>query len=186
MYGLVNKAIEQMVIQQHDDATWQAIRRQAGLEDEFFLTHEPYPDEVTYQLVDAASQVLAVPMDQLLHAFGQYWILHTAKEGYGHLIKAHGSSVAEFLQGLPNFHSRISLVFPKLQPPVFSCSDVTATSLSLHYMTHRPGLSSFVVGLVHGLGAMYQTPCTVKQTAFKAQGDDHDVFEVRWGTEAPR
>ena len=33
MYGLVNKAIEQMVCRDHGEAVWQAIKQEAGVEE---------------------------------------------------------------------------------------------------------------------------------------------------------
>jgi hypothetical protein len=72
------------------------------------------------------------------------------------------------------------MVFPKLAPPRFDCTDVTENSLQLHYHTHRPGLAPFVVGLVQGLGKMYGTPATATLVSSRADGADHDVFDVRW------
>jgi two-component system chemotaxis sensor kinase CheA len=34
------------------------------------------PDEVTYKLVGAASEVLGIPPNQVLEAFGEYWIIY--------------------------------------------------------------------------------------------------------------
>jgi hypothetical protein len=106
--------------------------------------------------------------------------LHTAQKGYGGLMQAAGRTLPEFLRNLPDFHSRVAMIFPKLQPPRFECTDITDRSLVMHYYSHREGLAEFVVGLMHGLGKMFNTPTTVRQTAAKAEGADHDVFEVSW------
>ena len=96
------------------------------------------------------------------------------------MMKAGGASLKEFLVNLPNFHTRVQMIYPKLQPPRFECSDVGENSLHLHYFTHRQGLTDFVIGLVQGLGKLYSTPATAKTIATKADGADHDVFEVSW------
>jgi hypothetical protein len=72
------------------------------------------------------------------------------------------------------------LFYPKLQPPEFSCTDVGATSLRLHYYSHRPGLTDFVVGLVQGLGKLFNTPVKWTLVQSKADGADHDIFEIHW------
>ena len=72
------------------------------------------------------------------------------------------------------------MIFPNLQPPRFECSDYTDRSLKLHYFSHRPGLAAFVVGLMQGLGKMFGTPVTVHLAHAKADGADHDVFDVTW------
>jgi hypothetical protein len=95
-------------------------------------------------------------------------------------MKAAGKTLPEFLQNLPNFHARVAMIFPKLQPPHFRCTEITDHSLRLHYHSHRPGLAPFVVGLMQGLGRMFQTPVTVRRIEAKEEGADHDVFTVTW------
>jgi len=180
MYGMVNKAVEEMVCRHHGEATWERIKAKAGVDVDVFMSNESYSDDITYQLVAAASEVLQLPAEQILIGFGEHWVLHTAQDGYGGLMKAAGKTLPEFLGNLPNFHSRVSMIFPKLQPPRFECSDITDRSLLLHYFSHRPGLAPFVVGLMQGLGKMFSTPVVVRRTAAKDQGADHDIFEVTW------
>jgi hypothetical protein len=55
------------------------------------------------------------------------------------------------LANLPGFHSRVQMLFPKLQPPGFECMDVMENSLKLHYRTRRAGLVHFVIGLMQEL-----------------------------------
>lgn len=180
MYGMVNKAVQDLILSQHGQDVWQRIRGLAGVEEELFISNETYPDELTYRLVNAASEVLAVPAAEVLRIFGRWWICHTALEGYGHLMKAGGRTLPEFLKNLPNFHTRIVLMYPHLQPPEFECTDVTAGSLRLQYHSHRRGLAPFVTGLLEGLGEMFQSPVTVKQEQSVESGSIHDVFWVGW------
>ena len=180
MYGMVNKAVEEMVCMHHGETVWEEIKSKAGVDVDVFMSNEGYPDDVTYRLVGAASEVLGLPAPRILEAFGEHWVLHTARDGYGGLMQAAGKSLPEFLANLPNFHSRVAMIFPKLQPPRFECSDVAATSLKLHYHTHRQGLAPFVVGLMQGLGKMFDTPVTVRLVQSRDDGADHDVFDVAW------
>jgi len=180
MYGMVNRAVEEMVCTHHGEAVWERIKATAGVDVDVFMSNEGCPDEMTYRLVGAASEVLGVPADKILEAFGEHWVLHTARDAYGGLMQAAGKSLPEFLSNLPNFHSRVAMIFPKLQPPRFQCTDVTDRSLKLHYRTHRRGLAPFVVGLMQGLGKMFVTPVTVRLVESRDDGADHDVFDVAW------
>ena len=180
MYGMVNKAVEDMVVMHHGESVWEQIKAKAGVDVDVFMSNESYSDDVTYNLVGAASEVLNVPAEQILIGFGEHWVLHTAQEGYGGLMTAAGKTLPEFLKNLPNFHSRVAMIFPRLQPPRFECSDYTEGSLKLHYFSHRQGLSPFVVGLMQGLGKMFKTPVTVRLAEARANGADHDVFDVTW------
>jgi len=184
MYGMVNKAVEDMVCTQFGEAVWDEIKSRAGVDIDVFMSNEAYPDEMTFQLVGAASEVLKLPTERILEAFGEHWVLHTANEGYGGLMQAGGRSLPEFLSNLPGFHSRVKMLFPDLRPPSFECTDVTENTLTLHYRTHRAGLVHFVIGLMQGLGKLFNTPVTVRLAESKEQGADHDIFEVKWSTPA--
>lgn len=184
MYGMVNRAVEDMVVMHHGESVWATIKDTAGVTVDVFMRNESYPDDMTYRLVGAASEVLKRPADEILVAFGEHWILHTAQDGYGGLLRAAGTTLPTFLSNLPDFHSRVAMIFPALQPPRFTLTDVTESSLRLHYFSHREGLSSFVVGLMQGLGKLFATPATVTLVEAKALGADHDVFEVLWTSEA--
>jgi len=176
MYGLVNQAIEDLVRTHHGDAVWAAIKGRAGVDIDAFVTMEGYPDEVSYRLVEAASAELGAPADALLEAFGEHWTLFTAERGYGAMFKMGGSTFKEFMLNLHSLHSKIAIGFPRLQPPSFWCSDVTDTSLLLHYQSERQGFAPMLVGLVRGLGRMYHQDVTIaSQTA--AAGESA-VFRV--------
>jgi len=180
MYGMVNQAIEDMVCEVHGEEVWELIKTKAEVDVDVFISNESYPDDYTYRLVAAASEVSKAPADEILVAFGEHWILRTASEGYGELMHAGGSNLKDFLVNLPNFHTRVVMIYPKLQPPRFEVTDVTKNSLNLHYITHRDGLMSFVVGLISGLGKLFKTPATSTLIASRANGDDHEIFKVEW------
>jgi hypothetical protein len=180
MYGMVNQAIEDMVCKVHGHETWELIKIKAGVDVDVFISNEGYPDDYTYRLVAAASEISQTPAETILEAFGEHWILCTALDGYGDLMHAGGRNLKDFLTNLPNFHTRVVMIYPKLQPPHFKVSDVSENQLLLHYHTHRDGLSHFVVGLLRGLGKMFKTPTIVTQIASRPDGADHDIFRVEW------
>ena len=182
MYGMVNKAVEELVCTQFGQDQWDAIKTKAGVEEDVFISNEPYPDSLTYKLVGAASEVLGIEAAKILEAFGEHWVLKTAEEGYGVLMAAGGKTFPEFLQNLPQFHARIMLLFPKLQPPEFKVFDVQNASLRLLYYSHRAGLEPFVVGLLKGLGKRFQSPVTVSHVSGVAGTGSPAEFLVEWAT----
>ena len=60
MYGMVNKALQNMVVEAHGEQIWEQIRTRAGVDIEVFVSNQGYPDEITYQLAGAASEVLKI------------------------------------------------------------------------------------------------------------------------------
>ena len=181
MYGMVNKAVEDMVCSMHGEARWEQVKERAGVDVDVFISNESYPDDMTYKLVGAASELSGIASAQILEAFGEHWVLKTARASYGELLNAGGKSLPEFLVNLPDFHARVSMIFPRLQPPRFKVSDITEHSLHLHYFTQRAGLAPFVIGLVKGLGKMFQTPIkSMRLIGARDQGADHDLFLIEW------
>jgi Haem-NO-binding len=185
MYGLVNKAIEQMVCSNFGEETWLQIKQKADIEVDMFLSMEGYPDDITHRLVKAASEVLNMPAADIMHAFGEYWVTYTSEEGYGEMMAMSGNNLPEFLGNLDDLHARVGVVFPKLQPPSFECTEAEETaadgeSLQLHYYSDREGLAPMVVGLVKGLGKRFETEVDVTQTSDRNDGADHDEFLVKY------
>ena len=180
MYGMVNKAVAELVCSGFGEDKWEAIKEKAGVDVDFFISNESYPDDITYKLVGAASEVLGLPAGKILEVFGEHWILKTATEGYGDLMDASGKSLPEFLENLPNFHTRIVMMMPKLEPPRFEVTERTDNSLHLHYHTRRAGLSPFVVGLLKGLAKRFNTEIGIEHAAVKDDGADHDEYVITW------
>jgi hypothetical protein len=180
MYGMVNRAIEELISGDFGLPAWEAVKASAGIDVDVFISGEGYPDDVTYSLVAAASRHLSITPADFLRRFGVHWVTRTATRSYADLLASGGSSVKEFLCNLPHFHQRIGLLFPHLDPPEFRCADITNHSLRLHYFSRRVGLTHFVEGLLLGLGEHFQTPVKVSILAETSAGADHDEFLVEW------
>lgn len=65
-------------------------------------------------------------------------------QGYDRLLRALGSNLPQLLLNLNNLHLHLSMGMPAMAPPSFDCTNVTATSLELHYYSQRPALSPIV------------------------------------------
>ena len=179
MYGIVNQAIKGLVTENFGEEKWQLIKENAGVEVEYFLSDQSYDDEITFNLVGAASNVLETPATAILEAFGKYWVLKTGMEKYGNLMKAGGNSFAEFVHNLPHFHSRIMLIYPKLSPPEFMVEEQDDKSILLHYYSSRDGLTHFVIGLIQGIAEMFEETCEITLLSSEKKEVWHDVFSIK-------
>ncbi|MCE2711547.1 MAG: heme NO-binding domain-containing protein [Cryomorphaceae bacterium] len=177
MYGLVNKAIKDLVTDNYGEETWVEICERANFEDLDFISMSPYPDKLTFDLVGAASEVLSVPAEDLLFAFGEYWILYTAEKGYGNMLDLSGDTFPKFLKNMNMLHERVNASMPKLQPPVFSVRNETESSLELVYASHRTGLIPMLKGLISGLGKRFDL--SVESTHISEENGAH-VFKITW------
>ena len=180
MYGIVKQSIKDLVTENFGAEAWQKIKETSKVEQDNFLNNETYEDSITYELAGATAEVLGISLHDVLVTFGEYWVLKTGKEKYGALMKSGGANLEQFLTNLPNFHSRVMLMYPNLTPPEFKVSDIADKQLHLHYYSQREGLMGFVVGLIQGLGKLFDTEVDVDMISSRAEGADHEVFQVKW------
>ena len=169
MYGLVNGAIRDMVLRHHGPEAWSRIRAQAGLAVDTFVPMSAYPDSVTYALVGAASEVLQTPAAAILEAFGEYWILYSASEGYGALLERTGPDFVSFLRNLDAMHVHVMATLPELEPPRIRVISADESACLVSYDSEREGLAPFVRGLLRGLGRRFGLEVRVDDAP--AEGD---------------
>ena len=139
MYGMVNKAVRGLVIENFSEETWQKIRSIADAPDNF-VAFEQYDDAVTYNLVGAAVEVLNMPAEDVLKAFGDYWIRRVATVSYAELMDKTGNNFVGFVQNLDHLHSRIKATFPGYTPPSFRVKHIDDHHFWLDYYSNREGL----------------------------------------------
>jgi len=161
MYGLIHTALREMVLEHHGEKTWEAIVTGSGVPADSFLTMRSYDDETTLALIGAASNILELPLDKSLEAFGEYWISSFATKEYGRLLDHTGDSPIEFLQNLDDLHDRISTSFTDFKPPSFRVDIKDAKTAVVRYSSNREGLTPFVVGILEGLGKRFGTSIKV-------------------------
>ena len=178
MYGLVNRALQQLVRSQCGERVWDEIRAKAGVDHEVFMRMDSYPDEITYRLVAAASEVLAMPVDGMLREFGRYWTRYTMDEGYGALLSDLGGSLHEALAALDAMHARVALLYPALKPPTFKVSSDDPARIRLEYRSHRTGLAPMVIGLIEGMGERYGVRVVISHLQARDDHHDHDLFDI--------
>ncbi len=181
MYGLVNKAVRDLIISGYGSDKWESIRRRAGVHTGSFVCMRSYDDDITYRLVAAASEELGASEEALLEAFGEHWTQFTAQEGYATLLSISGDNIPDFLANLNHLHERVGAAMPELRPPSFACQILSERELELSYTSERNGLTSMMMGLLKGISTMFDTPVRVTITARRDRGAPFDQFRVEHG-----
>lgn len=173
MYGLVNAAVHDLVVSRFGEHTWAQIKARAGLTVDAFSRMEQYPDEITFKMVSAASEVLGIPADDVQKAFGEHWVLYTGREGYGEMFDISGSSLKDFLFNLDALHTRVGQNFAQLRPPSFRFDTINERTVRMHYHSDRKGLCPMVLGLLSGLASRFKTHVEVEHAVCARDGADH-------------
>ncbi|MBI2731908.1 MAG: heme NO-binding domain-containing protein [Aquabacterium sp.] len=178
MYGLVNRAIEQLVIAHRGEDGWARVCKKADWSDEGFVAMQTYDDAVTYRLVGAVSEELGLHASEVLKAFGEYWILYTAEEGYGAMLSMCGNNIKDFLTGMNQMHARIAVTMPNIRPPHFTIKEVGENELNLIYESDRDGLAPMVEGLISGLAKRFGQRISIELIQAKSREAPKDVFRI--------
>ena len=180
MYGLVNRASQDMAISGYGESVWTSIKQAAGVEE--FLAMDPHDDSITYALVEGGSATPGLPAEAVLRAFGEYWVLETAAASYSDLMRAAGDTLPECTGNLDQLHSRVLMTFLNLRPPSFNCKEVDPGELRVAYLSERNGLEPFVVGRLEGLAKHFNTPVDVSIVETCSDPEKPAEFLVRYGS----
>ena len=162
MYGMVNQAVRGLVLEQFGQEAWKNIHEKANAPENFDSFNQ-YDDAITYGLVGAATEVLKIPAETILHAFGEYWVLKVAVTSYADLMDKTGTDFLAFLKGLDHMHSRIKVTFPNYRPPSFRVEVLSEGLVQLDYYSDREGLVPFVEGLLQGLAVHFELKLEIEQ-----------------------
>jgi hypothetical protein len=156
MYGMVNQAVRGLVLEKFGPDKWKDIHTNAASPQDF-NSFEQYDDAVTYDLVGAAVEVLGLPAEQILFAFGDYWVKTIAATNYADLMSKTGTDFVGFVKNLDHMHSRIQVTFPGYSPPSFRVNIIDDSRFQLDYYSHREGLLPFVAGLMTALAEHFDS-----------------------------
>jgi hypothetical protein len=178
MYGLVNRSIAHWVTQEFGESTWASIRSKAEPLPIFFSTFENYSDDITFRIVQAASEQLNLPVETVLERLGEGWIPYAESEGMGDILSILGRNVFGCLQRMDELHERVRLMMPDLSPPAFRCEILDERRALVKYWSHRKGMGPFVVGLLHGLGGWCGQKVKVEEVSKRTTISDCDTYQI--------
>jgi hypothetical protein len=180
MYGLINAALRELIVTQHGPHAWDQIAALAAPDVPAFDKMAPYPDELTYKLIETAHRVTGVEVDALIDRLGELWVSYTDQQGYGSLFDIAGDSLPDFLLSLNTVHARVGRSFPGLRPPSFQFDHVESRILRMHYLSERSGLCPMIFGVMRGLSSRFKTATEVSEEACARRGAAHCEFLIRF------
>ncbi|XP_067617258.1 guanylate cyclase soluble subunit beta-1 isoform X2 [Eurosta solidaginis] len=153
MYGFVNYALELLVLKNFGEEIWDQIKKKAMVSMEGqFLVRQTYDDEITYNLIGAAVEILNIPADDILELFGKTFFEFCQDSGYDKILQVLGATPRDFLQNLDALHDHLGTLYPGMRAPSFRCTEKDG-SLLLHYYSERPGLEHIVIGIVKAVAS---------------------------------
>lgn len=194
MYGLVNLAIEEAILERYGQQFWDLIKEECrdsiGDTVGTFISRLYYDDEVSYRLIDAAEKILcSEKYGSVSQLFGAKFYELVQDSGYEGIMKLLGGSLKDFLDNLDSFHTHLSTTYSRMQPPSFRCSQRAENTLVLHYYSERIGLEGIVMGMVKAAARELHNQdveISIHKLKLVDQGIDHTEFLIRLPKESAR
>ena len=162
MYGLINQAIKDLVVNQFGELKWHKICLECRVSTRDFVSMEFYADSITDDLVQASSRELGITRDVVLKEFGKYWVLYTLKEGYGSLMDMFGTDLKTCLQNFNGLHARMGMTLPQLTPPNFKITELGSDVYDIEYSSKQATFTPMVTGCLEGLAQKFQTKVKIE------------------------
>jgi hypothetical protein len=189
MFGWINDCTECLVLKKFGLDTWHQIKSKANCDvpDGGFLRYKYYPDSDTVELVLAASEVLQISVDDVLFAFGDYFIEYVQDNGYSNVLECLGSNLRDWLSNLNSLHDHLQASYPKgfVAPTFWSEDDqdepgTAVGAIVVHYFSHRGALLvPLVVGCIKKLSKVY-FGIEIEMEQLQLQNEDGGVKHTSW------
>ena len=155
MKGTIVKCLEELVVGQFGQETWQQSLENAGLPKfSIFLPMADVDDSQAVKVVEALCKNLNISLEEAADVFGDYWVNVYARKLYPHFY-AKNKTARDFLLDMDNVHVEMTRTITDAKPPRFHYEWKDDNTLIMHYKSHR-GMVDFLVGLTKGVGKFYK------------------------------
>ena len=167
--GIVFNLIEEIVVREHGDDTWDALLDGAELNGAYTSLGN-YDDAELVALVGAASTALDLPADEVVRWFGRNAFPMLA--GRVNEQMQSYSTMRSFVLSLNEIiHPEVRKLYPGATPPNFVFDASSDDRLILDYDSRR-GLCAFAEGLLSGAGEYFGEDVRIDQPLCMHRGDD--------------
>ncbi len=117
MHGLINRSIQSYVCDSYGTDIWVDLTQRVGLDFVEFEAMLSYEDALTPLVLDAVSQVLGRPRDEVMEDIGTYLVSHPSFEAVRRLLRFGGVNFEDFLHSLDDLPDRARLAVSDLHLP---------------------------------------------------------------------
>lgn len=179
MKGIVFNLLEQVVVDEFGEKTWDSLLEASKLEGAYTAVGS-YADEDLLKLVSAASSALGKSADEIVQWFGRAAI-PLLFQRYPQFFKEHSATKPFVLTLNEVIHPEVRKLFPGADVPQFDFETPAQNQVALSYVSHRK-LCSFAEGLIEGAAAHYGENVSIEQTECMKRGDPRCLLVCTFST----
>lgn len=174
MKGIVFQLLEQTIVEEHGEDTWEEMLEAASL-DGAYTSLASYPDEQIGALVSIAAAALHRSPAAVVRWFGLKAFPRLAAK-YPDFVVSHSSAIP-FLRTLNGIiHPEVRKLYPGAEVPEFEFETAGDNVLIVGYSSRRK-LCALAEGLIEGAAAHFHQRVMIDQPICMLQG--HSKCELR-------
>jgi hypothetical protein len=158
MYGIFINAIKECALQNEGQQVWQQVCASAGLEDDFFINSEFYPDPLLENILKALVYYSGKTTADLYYQIGYWWALHSVPKLYLGKLEKGVPAYRQFLLDFPLFINRLSLIYEKRPLTQFRSVNFSEEAIDFFHMPYRMKDPRFSEGILYGFAALFEVP----------------------------
>lgn len=155
MYGIFINAIKEYTIQNEGYSVWQQVCESAGLEDDFFINSEFYPDPILENILKALVHFSRKSTADLYYHIGYWWALHSVPRLYLGKLEKGVPAYRQFILDFPLFINRLSLIYEKLTLTQFRSVKVSEEAIDFFHTPYRLIEPRFSEGVLRGFATLF-------------------------------
>lgn len=172
MHGLVNRALQCLLIDTYGVGRWTSIAHAAMVDTSGFEAMLVYDDAITETVLAAASNELRKPVEDLLEDMGTYLVSHSNMGRVRRLLRFGGDGFEDFLHSLDDVPGRARLAVPDLVIPAMILSDLGEGRYSLECRARPAWLCHIVLGALRTMADDYGALAFVEFAADRKPKDN--------------
>lgn len=178
MKGIVFNLLEEAVIRQYGEETWDDLLEAAGL-DGAYTSLGSYPDQQLTDLVEAASRATGTDPQSIIRWFGREAMPALAAANPGFFAPHH--DIGSFLATLNDIiHPEVRKLYPGADVPTFGFTTASDGTITMRYGSPRR-LCAFAEGLIEGAATQFGQVVAIEQPRCMLRGDELCTIEIRLG-----
>lgn len=155
MHGLINRSMQNFLVDTYGRDAWCGIASGAGLDEAGFETMLTYEDALTLRVLDAAAGRLGKSRETVLEDMGTYLVSHPNRSSLRRLLRFGGDGFVDFLHSLDDLPDRARLAVPDLEMPILRLRDLGGGQYRLDCGLDRPEVLHVVIGALRAVADDY-------------------------------
>jgi hypothetical protein len=170
--GIIFNLLESFIVENWGEKKYENIIGKSEL-----ITTDPfvgpvsYPDFDIIEIIKKTAVAVKISEEELLMRLGRYCI-PKLKARYPVFFERH-KKAKDFLKTVDYIHYvEVVKLYKDATPPHFECIDLGENKMTMIYHSQRQ-LCSFMMGLVEGVGDLYNEQIIIKKDKCTLKGDDY-------------